>query len=124
MFPRTGLLLSSVAPLSATLHRVVRSATPPYLVQCLPNWCRTLRIRAFKLAQHDEYLRIHTQDPASFTRVSRAPPFERERLREPQQPAQHPRDTSTTPAYTRVRARPNSRARTLPTNRHEGGSLT
>lgn len=73
IFPRIGLLLSSVAPLSATVHRVVRSATPPYLVQCLPNWCRTLRIRAFKLAQHDEYLRIHTQDPASFTRVSRAP---------------------------------------------------
>ena len=92
---------------------------PPYLVQCLPNWCRALRIRAFKLAQHNEYLRIHTQDPASFTHVSRAPPFERERLQEPQ----HPR-APTTPAYTRARARPISRARALPTNRHEGGSLT
>ena len=28
------------------------------------------------------------------------------------------------PTHTRARARPNSRARALPTNRHEGGSLT
>ena len=28
------------------------------------------------------------------------------------------------PAYMRARARPISRARALPTNRHEGGSLT
>ena len=28
------------------------------------------------------------------------------------------------PAYLRARARPISRARALPTNRHEGGSLT
>lgn len=28
------------------------------------------------------------------------------------------------PTHMRARARPNSRARALPTNRHEGGSLT
>ena len=33
--PRAGLLLSSVAPLSAALHWVVCSALPRYLVQCL-----------------------------------------------------------------------------------------
>ena len=43
---------------------------------------------------------------------------------------QHTRNTHNTPhnthtpAYTRARARPISRARALPTNRHEGGSLT
>jgi len=31
--PRAGLLLSSVAPLSAALHWVVSSALPRYLVQ-------------------------------------------------------------------------------------------
>ena len=32
--------------------------------------------------------------------------------------------TRNTPAYMRARARPISRVRALPTNRHEGGSLT
>lgn len=32
--------------------------------------------------------------------------------------------TPATPAYMRARARPIRRARALPTNRHEGGSLT
>ena len=36
IFPRIGLLLSSVAPLSAALHWVVSSALPRYLVHCLP----------------------------------------------------------------------------------------
>ena len=36
-----------------------------------------------------------------------------------------PKHTRThNPAYKRARARPISRARALPTNRHEGGSLT
>ena len=36
----------------------------------------------------------------------------------------HPQTHIPTPAYMRARARPISRARALPTNRHEGGSLT
>ena len=35
IFPRMGLLLSSIAPLSAALHWLARSALLPYLVQCL-----------------------------------------------------------------------------------------
>ena len=45
--------------------------------------------------------------------------FERNSHREPQLHA-----TQQHPAYKRARARPISRARALPTNRHEGGSLT
>ena len=36
----------------------------------------------------------------------------------------HPQTHGHNPAYKRARARPISRARALPTNRHEGGSLT
>ena len=35
IFPHIGLLLSSIAPLSAALHWVVSSALLRYLVQCL-----------------------------------------------------------------------------------------
>ena len=51
--------------------------------------------------------------------VSHALPFERTSHQEPQLHA-----TQQHPAYMRARARPISRARALPTNRHEGGSLT
>ena len=46
-------------------------------------------------------------------------PFERSSHREPQLHA-----TQQNPTYMRARARQNSRARTLPTKRREGGSLT
>ena len=35
ILPRAGLLLISIAPLSAALHWLARSALLPYLVQCL-----------------------------------------------------------------------------------------
>lgn len=41
----------------------------------------------------------------------------------PPNPRNNTRNTHK-PAYMRARARPISRARALPTNRHEGGSLT
>ena len=39
-------------------------------------------------------------------------------------PPPHSPNPQQHPAYMRARARPISRARALPTNRHEGGSLT
>ena len=87
----------------ATLHQLGVRAM-------LPNWCRALLVRAFRLAQHDEYLRIHTPRRRQFHACLTRP------LR-----AQRPTGTTTprnpaAPAYMRARA--------LPTNRHEGGSLT
>ena len=50
----------------------------------LPNWCRALLVNSLRLARHRDYLGIEAQCPASFTRVSHAPPFERNSQREPQ----------------------------------------
>ena len=76
-------------------------------------------------------------------RVCRVPPKQHDRATladepralKPRPPSHNPArtrahaDPTTTtpqqhPAYMRARARPNSRARALPTNRHKGGSLT
>ena len=84
----------------------------PYLVNRSMMWvCRTSPRR------HDT--------PRSHTKPATTPP-------DPTTPAHTrahdkptPKHTRThNPAYMRARARPISRARALPTNRHEGGSLT
>ena len=59
----------------------------------------------------------------SMMRVCRASPTHHNAPRSQTNPVTTP-PNRTTPTYTRARARPISRARTLPTNRHEGGSLT
>ena len=106
IFPRIGLLLSSVAPLSAALHWVVSSAMLRHLVQCFAIKCIAA---APSESLHDVSLPHVTEAPRRATLTDK-----------PHNNTARPHN----PVHTRVRARPNSRARTLPTNRHEGGSLT
>ena len=56
--------------------------------------------------------------------VCRSSPKQHDRVTLTDKPRNNTAQPRHNPAYKRARARPISRARALPTNRHEGGSLT
>lgn len=115
--PRAGLLRGSIALLSAALHWIVSSALLPHLVD------RSMRRAAARHRGTTTAPHSQTNTPASPRPQATTTPSHN---RSPHAGTHRPRghNPQQHPAYMRARARPISRARALPTNRHEGGRLT